>query len=299
MSFSIEISNRIGIPLRFRIGEVRETLPAGQSLILNDVRSGERMFILDPPFGLYVVRDIPLSNLFVASESNVEILLNRNEVDRVAVFSIPGPGRYVFLNRGPIGPNPGFPVGPGIPGAPIRVEQIVERIFAVPFLPPPVCPVIANPYGPGAIEAPCSHTGQIINAINALIAPYPPAERCRIINQIVRTFVPGQGQANVTLLEAAIIMRNVPLVQYLLSVGADPNLTTTGVPFNEQLALAARVDPRVRQILILLEQAGLGECGRSNCPCPGAFPGYPQPFPQPLPYPGYNNGGGILFQEQL
>jgi hypothetical protein len=102
-------------------------------------------------------------------------------------------------------------------------------------------PPVAAPFGAGVgIGAPfpgfnpyqpCNNTAAVIDSINNLLLSVPVPERCRVLNTIVLAFVPNQGRTEVTMLEAAIITRNVPLVAYLLAAGANPNLTTSGVPF--------------------------------------------------------------------
>lgn len=55
------------------------------------------------------------------------------------------------------------------------------------------------------------------------------------INDVVQTMVPGQGFQPITLLEASLLMRNVPVISWLLANGASPNITSTGIPLTQQL----------------------------------------------------------------
>lgn len=62
----------------------------------------------------------------------------------------------------------------------------------------------------------------------------PDCSPC-IINRPVLAEIMNQGLSEVTLLESAIIMRDVPIVQLILQAGANPNITTAGVPLVIQL----------------------------------------------------------------
>ena len=84
-----------------------------------------------------------------------------------------------------------------------------------------------------------------------------------VINNIVVTNIPNQGRASVTMLEAAVIMREVDIVAYLLSKGADPNISTSGTSMVDQLIMGTQMygimPTECEQLIIdLLIQAGGG-----------------------------------------
>lgn len=113
---------------------------------------------------------------------------------------------------------------------------------------------------------------EVARALNGLLVQI--RSPLSILNVAVEAFVRGQGRTDITILEAAIIMRWPALVARLLALGADPNLSTSGVSLVQQLLEAEVLDPmygslsgrptvhgeinegRDREIINLLLQAG-------------------------------------------
>lgn len=130
-----------------------------------------------------------------------------------------------------------------IPGSPIKI--IIDRIL-VPDC-PPVYQCIQPLYTPwyGGYESnPCQiqKLQEILAMLNSLLIPLPRSMQLDLINQIVVTFVPGQGNTEITLLEAAIIQRWPKLVAQLLAMGASPNISTSGISLVAQLLEAIPLD---------------------------------------------------------
>lgn len=93
-------------------------------------------------------------------------------------------------------------------------REIIDLILA------PVCPPIRGP-------DPCNQR-KLWQVVDMLY-------RSPNLNVPVLTFVPGQGRTEITILEAAIVMRWPELVSQVLILGANPNVTTAGIPLVQQL----------------------------------------------------------------
>lgn len=92
------------------------------------------------------------------------------------------------------------------------------------------------------------YISQILSGAIVPLAGIPP----NLINVPVSMFVPNQGMTQITLLEAAIIARNPVVVQQLLGLGANPNITTAGVPLVQQLLADPTPDPATQAIIGML-----------------------------------------------
>jgi len=92
------------------------------------------------------------------------------------------------------------------------------------------------------------YISQILSGAVVPLASIPP----NMINVPVSMFVPNQGMTQITMLEAAIIARNPSMVQQLLSMGANPNVTTAGVPLVQQLLADPTPDPTTQAIIGML-----------------------------------------------
>lgn len=95
-------------------------------------------------------------------------------------------------------------------------------------------------YGPmypswGSTPCQLEKLQQVLAMLNTLLAPLSREAATRLLNTPVLTFVPGQGRTDITILEAAIIMRWPGLVSQLLQAGASPNVSTSGVSLVYQL----------------------------------------------------------------
>lgn len=116
-------------------------------------------------------------------------------------------------------------------------QSIIDRILSM------ECLYMNNqPY----VQSPCEY--QKYQDIVRRIDP-------SVINDITEAMVPGQGWKPITMLEAALLMRNVPLVSYLLANGADPRITSTGVPLTQQLYTPYQ-DEASRELMHLLLREG-------------------------------------------
>lgn len=128
---------------------------------------------------------------------------------------------------------------------------------------------------------------EILAMLNTLLSPLPRELQLNLLNQAVLTFVPAQGNTEITLLEAAIVMRWPGLVAHLLRMGASPNVTTSGISLVAQLIEALPMDASeggagaTQAIIDLLLQAG--------SLVPPGFPGTQGYLPQAIrggyPYP--------------
>lgn len=144
----------------------------------------------------------------------------------------------------------------------LTMEAIIDRILA-PDCPRPIlnpgygpCQGPYPPYGPSLMWSGGYATGvvsgptypswgsdpcqlqklqQILGMLNALLGSLPRQMQLNLLNTPVVTFVPNQGRTEVTILEAAIIMRWPGLVAQLLIMGASPNVSTSGVSLVAQL----------------------------------------------------------------
>ena len=174
----------------------------------------------------------------------------------------------------------------------ITVKPIVDRILQqdCPFVYGGPCPPYGYPYGQGypatwtggyAYGYPSAVAGQgpvfdywgsnpcqlqklqeILAMLNSLLSPLPREVQLNLLNQAVFTFVPAQGNTEITLLEAAIVMRWPGLVAQLLRLGASPNVTTSGISLVAQLLQALPMDAteghaaETQAIIDLLLQSG-------------------------------------------
>lgn len=151
--------------------------------------------------------------------------------------------------------------------SPIRV--IVDRILA------PDCPpnIVGGPgyfpYQTGNLSGPMypmwgsnpcqmQKLQEIMSMLNRILLPLSREQQLIALNQPVVTFVPGQGNTEITLLESAIVMRWPGLVSQLLIFGANPNVTTSGIPLVAQLLQAIPLSPcqNTQVIIDLLLQSG-------------------------------------------
>lgn len=145
--------------------------------------------------------------------------------------------------------------------------------FPVPYAPYASSMYWSGGYGSGILNgptypywgsSPCQQQKlvRILAALDAILAPLPRQMQLNLLNSVVTTFVPEQGQTTVTLLEAAIIMRWPGLVARLLILGASPNVTTSGISLLAQLIEALPLDLQQGQgaetqaIIDLLNQSG-------------------------------------------
>lgn len=146
--------------------------------------------------------------------------------------------------------------------------------FGVPYAPYAPSTFWSGGYGSGVLSgptyplwgsSPCEQQKlvRILAALDNLLAPLPRQMQLNLLNSVVTTFVPNQGQTTVTLLEAAIIMRWPGLVARLLILGASPNVSTSGVSLLAQLVQALPLDFQEGQaadtqaIIDLLQQSGV------------------------------------------
>jgi hypothetical protein len=122
----------------------------------------------------------------------------------------------------------------------------------------------AGPTYPSWGSSPCQlqKLQRILAMLNSLLLSLPQQWQRNLLNEVVVTFVPNQGNTEVTLLEAAIIMRWPGLVAQLLQMGASPNVSTSGVSLLAQLIEALPMDYQqgfgqdTQAIIDLLQQSG-------------------------------------------
>lgn len=124
---------------------------------------------------------------------------------------------------------------------PVFLKTIIDRILA------PDCPV--QPGGPG-IDCRIMKSQQVVAMLQQLLITTNPYTCPRILDTPVMTFVPGQGPTMVTVLEAAIIMRMPTLVGYILQLGANPNVTTAGIPLIAQIPAITPEDQAIIELLL-------------------------------------------------
>jgi len=155
----------------------------------------------------------------------------------------------------------------------LSVRSIIDAILA------PDCPQVfpsvmwSGGYGSGILSGPTypswgsnpcqlQKLQQILGALSTLLGPLPRRGQLDLLNEIVVTFVPNQGETTITLLEAAIIMRWPGLVAQLLIMGASSNVSTSGVSLVFQLYEALPFDYQrgngqdTQAIIDLLLQSG-------------------------------------------
>lgn len=190
-----------------------------------------------------------------------------------------------------------------------RIEQLKEIIDTI-LIPdcPPDCgggygyPGMSGPYNGFQYSNPCNlaKTQRIMSMIYPLIYA-PGSNGVILLNTPVLTRVFNQGITDVTILEAAIIMRIPSLVFQLIEIGSSPNISTSGVPLLSQLLAAQPLDANqgteteLQQIINILLQSGV----YVN---PGMIPvqGYGYDRPLPYQYEGYNEDGyGELAEEEF
>lgn len=218
MNFNITLSSEIPTPLQLSVDNNNLQIDPADSLLLGDVRQGEVVTFANNA-------DVRI----VRQANNVTQPVDIVNIRGMRGFIVPGPGSYTLFPAS-------LPLGGGI-------EAIIQRILAH-----------NSPYDQWNIC--CNDYNEVVALLNAILAPLNPFARQQLLNTPIITFVPNQGNTEVTILESAIIMRWVPMVAYLLRIGANPNVTTAGVPFVVQLAPQAAIDPRVQAIIAYLVQAG-------------------------------------------
>lgn len=169
--------------------------------------------------------------------STSSIVPSRVMVQSPVPVAVRGPDGRVFDMNVPI-----TMAGPYVVMESSPLRDAVDRVLACD------CPYDMNPYPYAQSQCEYQKYRDVMDAISLL----NPAQ----LNEVVETMVPGQGWKPITLLEASIIMRNVPLVAYLLANGANPNVTSTGIPLTQQLCPMIDQDPALAEIMQLLLRAG-------------------------------------------
>lgn len=205
MSFRITLSNGFNREINVNLDNQTFPIAANSSVFADGVRVGD-VVTVQANGPIVVRRDFN-------NESDLVQLVAGNNPS----FVISGPGVYGI-----------FPEGTIVPDGDVSVRRVIDTILSN------VCDF--NNFG-GFNDDQCDffQFQQVMSLLNALLAGKTGPERRAIMNTVILTFVPNQGRTDVTMLEAAIIMRNVPLVARILSLGANPNLTTAGVPLVLQL----------------------------------------------------------------
>lgn len=128
----------------------------------------------------------------------------------------------------------------------------------------------------------------VTRQLNQFVARFGPYA----LNECVLTRVPRQGRTDITILEAAIVMRDPLLVSTILSLGASPCVTTSGVPLLEQMLDGRAIDSRFglddedNQIIDILLYYNA-----QWCPNYGPYYKY-RPFQGQGPVPGLGQGFG-------
>lgn len=103
---------------------------------------------------------------------------------------------------------------------------------------------------------------QVLSMLNSTLSPLPREMQLNLLNTPVVSFVPGQGNTEITLLEAAIVMRWPALVEQLIVMGASPNVSTSGISLIAQLIEALPLDfqdgnaQNTQAIIDILQRSG-------------------------------------------
>lgn len=187
---------------------------------------------------MFVIMSKNSMEVIITNETNAPLRLISNGrqitlASRESTSSVAGAQIQVQSNRPVIIRGPSMqmfqsPFTPSFPGQYAimtiggeEVRQIVDRILCMD------CPPT---FGHRPYEAPpCEYM-----KYNEIMGMLRNMDRLHL-NDIVQTTVPGQGFQPITLLEASLLMRNVPVISWLLAIGANPNITSTGVPLTQQL----------------------------------------------------------------
>ncbi len=187
--------------------------------------------------------------------------------------------RFVFFI--PFNISPKLEIEMALPIAgPIYLKTIIDRILA------PDCPPvpIQGPIDGGCLAIKGQQVAMMIQQLLLTANPYTCP---RILDTPVLTFVPGQGMTMVTILEAAIIMRMPNLVGYILQLGANPNMSTAGIPLVAQIP---GISPAEQAIIELLLNFG-------SYPPPG-YPGTRGFYPNMVRSRALDSGPGPIFAGQ-
>lgn len=270
MSYRAVISNDLSFPIVISLvstttGVGTERIIESKQSISVDVDTLTTGFIVKVSFPITVRKD--------ANGTSVVIPATTQGIPNISppfpLYLFQGPGTYIIL-----------PSGSFVSNDLLALKRIIDLILnntcdiGLPITPVPVWGNYAlGPFGqqvggPGQfpvfppIGDNCCEDrrfNEIIALLTALLQGKTQSEITTLLNTPVVTFVPLQGQTDVTILEAAIIARWPELVARLLALGASPNVSTSGVPLIEQLNIALQSgqdDPGcIIEIINLLSRA--------------------------------------------
>lgn len=273
MSYSIVLSNGLPVSLSVSLLGKNYNIGSEMSITVMGVTDGTQVQVLTD-------RDVVVRFTNAQGQNSLVPLLGNN----TPFFLTEGQGTYgIFLAGNTV-----------IPGQ-VTVKSIVDRILYNPCNFEPEYPVF--PYGVDQFagnnawfnNSPCEYNWfqEILAMLNVLLRDKTEAQRVKLLNEAVVTEIPFQGVDDITLLEASILIRSPSLVARLLALGADPNISTSGINLVNQIIAATGYDfyngnfPEDQAIVDALLRAGAN-----------VYPGFPGTS---LPYNGFPYWQGNAF----